>query len=173
MIKKKFKKLILPIIVLIGALTLFGCINNSSAKNGFNSTTTNPTNEVIKATENKAIIAEDGSYISKDEVALYIYTYKKLPKNFITKKEAKKLGWVPSKNNLGKVAKGKSIGGDIFSNFEKVLPVVDGRKYYECDIDYAGKKRNAKRIVYADDFNEDIGFIYYTEDHYKTFERLY
>ena len=172
MIKKRFKKLVLPIIVLIGTLTLFGCINNSSAKNGFNSTT-NPTNEVIKATENKAIIAEDGSYTSKDEVALYIYTYKRLPKNFITKKEAKKLGWVPSKNNLGKVAKGKSIGGDIFSNFEKVLPVVDGRKYYECDIDYAGKKRNAKRIVYADDFNEDIGFIYYTEDHYKTFERLY
>lgn len=130
-------------------------------------------NLLDNSVEQSQIIDENGTYTSKDEVALYIYTYKKLPRNFITKKEAKELGWVASKNNLDDVAKGKSIGGDVFSNYEKNLPVIDGRTYYECDIDFNGKKRNAKRIVYADDFDEDIGFIYYTDDHYKTFERLY
>ena len=43
--------------------------------------------KTIKVEENK-------SYTSKDEVALYIYKFKKLPSNFITKSEAKKLGWV-------------------------------------------------------------------------------
>ena len=118
-------------------------------------------------------VDENGEYTTKDEVALYIYKYHKLPKNYITKKEAKKLGWNSSKNYLGDVAKGKSIGGDIFSNYEKILPVVKGRKYIECDIDYKGKKRNAKRIVYADDFDENVGFIFYTDDHYNTFEKLY
>ena len=118
-------------------------------------------------------IDENGSYTSKEEVALYIYTYHKLPQNYITKRQAKKLGWNSSKNYVGDVAKGKSIGGDRFSNYQKVLPDVKGRKYVECDIDYKGKKRNAKRIVYADDFDESIGFIYYTDDHYNTFEKLY
>ena len=118
-------------------------------------------------------ISEDGTYTSKDDVALYIYTYKKLPKNFITKKEAKALGWNNTKNYVGDVAKGKSLGGSIYKNYEKLLPDIEGRTYYECDIDYKGKKRTAKRIVYADDFDEKIGFIYYTGDHYKTFERIY
>ena len=34
-----------------------------------------------------------GSYTSKDEIALYIYKFNKLPKNFITKKDAMALGW--------------------------------------------------------------------------------
>lgn len=118
-------------------------------------------------------VTEDGTYITKDEVALYIRTFKKLPDNYITKDEAKKLGWVSSLGNLDKVAKGKSIGGDVFKNYEKVLPVVKGRRYYECDVDYTGGMRNIKRIVYADDFDENIGCIYYTDDHYNTFERLY
>lgn len=166
-ISKKLKRIVPFVLVLFSSLFIFAC-NESIEKFADTSTYNN-----FIFTEDEYRIDENGSYTSKDDVALYIYTYRKLPKNYITKDEAKELGWVPSKNNLGKVAKGKSIGGDVFSNYEKVLPVVDGRKYYECDVDYKGKKRNAKRIVYADDFNEDIGFIYYTDDHYKTFERLY
>lgn len=118
-------------------------------------------------------VDENGEYTTKDEVALYIYKYHKLPKNYITKNEAKKLGWNSSKNYVGDVAKGKSIGGDRFGNYQKNLPIVKGRHYIECDIDYKGKKRNAKRIIYADDFDESIGFVYYTDDHYETFEKLY
>lgn len=37
----------------------------------------------------QAAIDEDGEYASKEDVALYIHTYGKLPKNFIKKSEAK------------------------------------------------------------------------------------
>ena len=38
-------------------------------------------------------IDEDGTYTTKDDVALYIHTYGHLPDNFITKKDAQALGW--------------------------------------------------------------------------------
>lgn len=113
-------------------------------------------------------LSEDGTYTSKEEVAEYIALYGHLPDNFITKNEAKALGWVSSKGNLGEVAPGKSIGGDYFGNFEGHLPEKKGRDYHECDIDSNGGYRGAKRIVYSND-----GLIYYTEDHYETFELLY
>ena len=106
--------------------------------------------------------------VGEDEVALYIHTYNKLPSNYISKKEAENLGWVSYKGNLWKVAYGKSIGGSYFGNYEGQLPKAKGRKYYECDIDFDGTFRNDKRIVYSND-----GLIFYTEDHYETFERLY
>ena len=113
-------------------------------------------------------VDEDGTYTSKLEVAAYIYQFGHLPDNFIKKNKAKKLGWVSSEGNLDEVAPGKSIGGDYFGNYEGLLPEKDGRDYYECDIDYQGGFRDKKRIIYSSD-----GLIYYTEDHYKTFEELY
>ena len=113
-------------------------------------------------------VEKDGSYTSKEEVALYIHEYGELPSNFITKREAEKLGWDSRSGNLDEVAPGKSIGGGRFGNYEGNLPEKNGRTYYECDIDYKGGHRNAKRIVYSSD-----GLIFYTEDHYKTFEQLY
>ena len=111
-----------------------------------------------------AAIDEHGSYTTKDDVALYIHTFGKLPPNFITKKEAQKLGW--SGGSLEPYAPGKCIGGSYFGNYEGILP--EG-KYRECDIDTLGKKsRGAKRIIYSDD-----GRIYYTDDHYKSFTQLY
>lgn len=113
-------------------------------------------------------LEENGTYTSKDEVAEYLYLYGHLPSNFITKKEAKKLGWVSNEGNLDEVAPGMSIGGDYFGNYEGLLPEAAGRDYYECDIDFDGTYRNAKRIVFSND-----GLIYYTEDHYESFELLY
>ena len=113
-------------------------------------------------------VSEDGEYTSKEEVALYIHLYNHLPGNYITKKEAQELGWDSSLGNLNKVAPGKSIGGDKFGNREGLLPKKSGRVYYECDIDYKKGSRNAKRIVFSND-----GLIYYTEDHYETYELLY
>lgn len=113
-------------------------------------------------------VSEDGEYTSKEEVALYIHLYNHLPGNYITKKEAQDLGWDSSKGNLNTVAPGKSIGGDKFGNREELLPKKEGRVYYECDIDYKKGSRNAKRIVFSND-----GLIYYTEDHYETYELLY
>ena len=114
-----------------------------------------------------AVIDENGSYTNKDDVALYIHVYGHLPSNFITKKEAEKLGW--SGGSLEPYAPGKCIGGDRFGNYEGLLPKKMGRSYTECDIDTLGKKsRGAKRIVFSND-----GLIYYTDDHYASFTLLY
>ncbi len=120
-----------------------------------------------KANSEKISINESGAYTDKVRVAAYINKFSKLPHNYITKGEAKKLGW-QTKGTLDKVAPGKSIGGDKFGNYEGVLPKKQGRVYRECDIDYKKGNRNAKRIVYSND-----GLIYYTSDHYKTFSKLY
>ena len=121
---------------------------------------------VVSGTE----LAEDGSYTDKEQVALYIATYGRLPHNYITKSEAKTAGWDSEKGNLGEVCPGKSIGGDRFGNYEGDLPDKNGRKYFECDINYNENDgyRGTERIVYSND-----GLIYYTGDHYKTFELLY
>lgn len=132
------------------------------------SVTDAPVIEEETIAEEEIVIDEDGTYTSKEEVAAYLHEYGHLPSNFITKKEAKKLGWVSSEGNLGEVAPGMSIGGDYFGNYEGNLPEAKGRDYYECDIDSDGGYRGAKRIVFSDD-----GLIYYTEDHYETFELLY
>lgn len=116
-------------------------------------------------------IDEDGHYISKEEVALYIHTYGKLPSNFISKKEAEELGWKQKQGEAGQLhvaAPGMSIGGSRFGNYEGLLPEADGRKYYECDINYVKGNRGAERIVYSND-----GLIFYTGDHYESFEQLY
>ena len=109
----------------------------------------------------------NGSYTTKEDVALYIHLYGKLPSNFITKSQAKKLGW--SSGSLERYAPGKCIGGDTFQNREGLLPKKAGRTYKECDIGTLGaSSRGSKRIVYSND-----GLIYYTSDHYASFTLLY
>lgn len=110
---------------------------------------------------------EDGVYTTKEDVALYLHVYGHLPSNFITKNEARDLGW--SGGSLEPYAPGMCIGGDRFGNYEGLLPEAKGRSYTECDIDTLGQKsRGAKRIVFSND-----GLIYYTDDHYESFELLY
>ena len=121
--------------------------------------------EEAQSQEQLLVIDENGSYYSKDDVALYIHTYGHLPNNFITKKQARELGW--EGGSVEDYAPGCSIGGDRFGNYEGILP--EGKKYTECDIDTLGRSsRGAKRIVFSND-----GCIYYTDDHYETFELLY
>lgn len=120
-----------------------------------------------QSSEQEAALPEDGSYTGRDDVALYLVTYGHLPGNFITKEEARALGWPGG--GLEDYAPGKCIGGDVFGNYEGVLPYVPGRTYHECDIDTLGAgSRGAKRLVYSDDGN-----IYFTADHYETFTLLY
>lgn len=119
---------------------------------------------VADATES---LPEDGVYTTKDDVALYIHLYGHLPDNFITKDEARDLGW--SGGSLEPYAPGKSIGGSHFGNYEGLLPEADGRSYTECDINTMGAdSRGAERIVFSND-----GLIYYTNDHYESFTLLY
>ena len=142
----------------------------ASVTNGAIETTKETTEETSRSTEKTdqtASIDENGTYDSAKDVALYIHTYNKLPSNYITKKEAKALGW--NGGSLEEYAPGKCIGGDYYGNYEGQLPEKKGRRYTECDIDTLGKSsRGAKRIVFSND-----GLIYYTKDHYKTFTLMY
>lgn len=123
------------------------------------------------APEEEPFVVRYEDYSDKDHVAAYLHEFGELPPNYITKREAQHLGWVNSRGNLWNVAPEMSIGGDYFGNYEGKLPTARGRKYYECDIDYDpaenGGRRNEKRIIYSND-----GLIFYTEDHYKTFEEI-
>ncbi len=117
--------------------------------------------------EDELSLSPEGTYTSKEDVALYLHLYQQLPPNFITKSEARKLGW--EGGGLEDYAPGMCIGGDRFGNYEGLLPEAEGRYYTECDIDTLGSdSRGAKRIVFSND-----GLIYYTEDHYESFELLY
>ena len=109
-------------------------------------------------------LPRDGTYTEAEDVALYLHLYGELPRNFMTKKAARSLGW--DHGSLEKYAPGRCIGGDGYKNYEGTLPDV---RYHECDIETLGRKsRGAKRLVF-----DDRGNIYYTDDHYETFTLLY
>ena len=166
---------LLLLVLILASLLLAACARQGqssdasvSASTATSASSASSESTGAATTDDAAPIAEDGTYTSKDDVALYIHTYGKLPSNFLTKKDAQARGWESSKGNLQTVAPGMSIGGDRFGNREGLLPDKKGRQYYECDIDYDGGRRNAKRIVFSDD-----GLIFYTDDHYASFEQLY
>ena len=124
-----------------------------------------PAETIPQVTE--AVIDEYGWYYSAEEVSLYLFTYGCLPENYITKREARSLGW--EGGSVEYYADGCAIGGDRFYNYDGQLPGGRDTVYYECDIDTDGyRSRGAKRLVF------DLeGNIYYTEDHYATFVCLY
>ncbi len=114
------------------------------------------------------LLSEDGRYTAPEDVGLYIHTFGHLPDNYLTKSQAGELGWVSSQGNLWEVTDQMSIGGDRFGNREGLLPKAEGRSWYECDVNYSGGFRGAERILYSSD-----GLVYYTDDHYESFTRLY
>ena len=145
-------------LALMMVLSLLGCASS-------------PTPQITPAvplpTEETITVQEDGWYSTKEEVVEYLEAYGHLPENYITKKEAQALGWDNAKGNLWDVAEGKSIGGDRFGNREGLLPSAQGLTWYECDIDYQGGYRGKERLVFSDD-----GLIYYSDDHYASFEAV-
>jgi guanyl-specific ribonuclease Sa len=164
------KKRIVPLLLLIVLLAIVLWLGGAN-KNGTNSL---PTRAPAAYTQTDAPlindteqgIKEDGLYTTKKDVSDYLAQYGRLPQNFITKREAQTLGWPGG--DLRPYAKDRCIGGDRFGNYEGLLPEKSGRTYYECDIDTLGAaSRGPKRIVYSND-----GLIYYTPDHYESFELL-
>lgn len=129
--------------------------------------TSAPTAAPTTAPTESPTLDEYGHYNSKEEVALYIHLYGKLPENYITKSECQDLGYSTSRAQYA-VPDG-AIGGDVFGNREGLLPKAPGRTWTECDIDTWDKNaRGKKRIVFSND-----GLIFYTDDHYESFEQLY
>jgi guanyl-specific ribonuclease Sa len=126
------------------------------------------TQTVAAPAQGSADIREDGAYLGKDDVAMYLHLYGKLPYNYLTRNEAKKLGWTSQKDNLGALAPGYAIGGDSFGNREGLLPNADGRVWHECDVNGQNGERSGQRLVWSND-----GLIYFTPDGHKSFIRLY
>jgi guanyl-specific ribonuclease Sa len=155
--KKLIKKLNLFLLFTFAFTTVFGAFFT-------NATQAYAANKVATS-----IVSKSDSTIINDfqGVANYVHKYGTLPNNYITKKQASKLGWKPG-GNLWTYAPGKSIGGDIFTNAEKCLPDAKGRVWHECDINYNGGHRGADRLLYSND-----GLIYGTVDHYQTFTCYY
>lgn len=108
-------------------------------------------------------VEEGEYYYDLEHVVLYLEYYGCLPDNYITKNEARDLGW--SGGTPERFLDGSAIGGDKFGNREKLLPVEKGRTYTECDLNTNGAdSRGAERLVFSND-----GLYFHTEDHYEHF----
>lgn len=97
----------------------------------------------------------------------YIKHYGFLPENYLSKSNARSIGWRRYKGNLRDVTLNGSIGGDIYYNDDEKLPIAANRTWYEADINYTGGYRNTHRILYSND-----GLIFVTYDHYETFYEI-
>ena len=105
-------------------------------------------------------------YYDLTNVVLYLVLYDELPDNYITKDEARELGWTGG--SVEDYLEGAAIGGDYFGNYEGLLPEESGRKYTECDIDTHGYgSRGSRRLVFSND-----GLYFYTSDHYEHFSEV-
>lgn len=94
----------------------------------------------------------------------WLKNLKMLPGYYISKQDALALGWDKKTGNLGTIAPGMMIGGEIYWNSNGKLPSAPGRVWYEVDINYSGGWRNDERILFSND-----GLIFVTYNHYITF----
>ena len=109
-------------------------------------------------------VVEGEYYYDLESVVLYLDTYGELPDNYITKNEARDLGW--EGGTPERFLEGAAIGGDRFGNREGNLPKGN---YTECDLNTDGaNSRGAERLVFSDNWE-----YYYTEDHYETFTQVW
>ena len=115
-------------------------------------------------------VEESGLYTTKDSVAAYLCKFDKLPSNYVGKNEGQSLYESKTGNTFEKwnfnpwTTLGVMIGGDVFDNREDLLP---RGSYHEADVDYSTKNRGTKRLIYQSDC-----VIYYTADHYESFDKL-
>ena len=154
---RNIKKFIYPILTII--LLFLGVDNLADLELG---------NSIVEQENVQTVEVVEGEfYDCAQEVVEYLHLYEELPENYLTKQEARDLGWVSSEGNLWDVAPGASIGGDHFGNFEGLLPEKQGRDYREADINYKGGYRDGERLVYSND-----GLYFYTNDHYESFTEM-
>jgi ribonuclease T1 len=98
----------------------------------------------------------------------HVHATGRLPDCYLTKRAAEAKGWHPGAD-LWRSAPGHSIGGDNFGNREGNLP--RGNRYVEADLDYAGGRRGAARLVFVRD-SKGRWEQWVTTDHYKSFDKV-
>jgi len=114
-----------------------------------------------------AILVGNATINGKNGADMWVYLTGQLPDYYITKEQAKALGWKSWKGNLANVAPNKMLNGGIFQNSNKKLPSANGRVWYEADINYTSGYRNGHRLLYSND-----GLLFATYDHYETFVEI-
>jgi hypothetical protein len=114
-----------------------------------------------------AIIAGTATTAKQLGADYTLFYLKLLPTNYITKANAKYVGWKQSKGNLDKVLPGAQIGGDIFYNYSNKLPAAQGRIWYEADLNYEKGYRNGHRVLYSND-----GLVFVSFNHYHSFYEI-
>ena len=168
--KKKILGIILLLLVIAAAIFVRGSLPQTTVQPEVPAQ--NPSQgEMLPEEElppEEPALLENGAYSTKEDVALYLHLYGKLPTNYLTKAEAAELGWVANKGNLWEVTDHGCIGGDRFGNREGLLPTAEGRRWFECDVNYTGGYRGEERLLYSND-----GLIFYTGDHYASVTLLH
>ncbi len=151
------KKLIVAVILAIVATAagLRHPANNPPAQQQTAPTSSTAANDISSLTQ-------------QQRVASYLHQHQRLPAWYLTKSEARRQGWEPGKGNLCQILPGRAIGGDRFSNREKVLPEKQGRRWFEADVNYDCGRRGSDRMLYSSD-----GLIYVTSDHYRNVKQVY
>lgn len=165
------KRLIALLLALLMALSLFACGTGIPSASSQLPQTSAPaqTEQPSQLPSEEAVfppVKAGAPYYDPDNIVLYLHYYGQLPPNFITKDEARELGW--SGGSVEPYLEGAAIGGDRFGNREGLLPRADGRTYTECDLyTYGMDSRGAFRLVFSND-----GLYFYTDDHYESFTQL-
>lgn len=155
---------------LLFGMSVMYIYNNFIKDKGHSSAKTENVNYGSTTTEDQYNNVGSSSQVSIEQlteektVISYVKQNHRLPDYYITKSEARKQGWNPSKGNLCETLPGKAIGGDRFGNRERRLP--DGDQYFEADVNYHCGGRNADRIIYTKN-----GDVYLTKNHYKSFDK--
>lgn len=163
-----FKRFAAVLLALLMAFSLFACTVDIPDGLPTESPSSTPIqSESASPQPEEPPIDPDGWYYDPESVVLYLYTYGTLPSNYVTKSEARDLGW--EGGSVERYLEGSAIGGDRFGNREGLLPKAEGRTYTECDINTNGAAgRGAERLVFSND-----GLYFYTDDHYNSFYELY
>lgn len=116
--------------------------------------------------EAESIKAGRATYKEKEGADYWLKFYGKLPEYYISPEQLAELGWKRNERPSQYVT-GRMLGGDVYDNKDRKLPVKPGRVWYEADINYTPGRRNLHRIVWSND-----GLIFVTYDHYCTFYEI-
>lgn len=161
-------RLALAALALAGILAIAGCAGSSQtstsgAESGGAQGAALSLDWQVGGREQAVEVEEGAYYYDVEHVVTYLALLDELPENYLTKDEARGLGW--EGGTPERYREGSAIGGDRFGNYEGVLPSGGGVSYRECDIDTDGASgRGAKRLIWSSDDR-----YFYSEDHYESF----
>lgn len=158
--RSPIKLILLFIIGLLSAFLVRFYISDLKSDKG----ETQKSETAAKAIQEAPQLSSIEALTSAQTVIDFVKTHHQLPDFYITKHDARKMGWIAAQGNWCDVLPGKALGGDPFGNRENKLPT--GKQYFEADVNVRCGRRNGDRIVYT-----LSGEVWLTENHYQSFRK--